>query len=354
MSGTSVDGLDMAFCEFKQDEQNNWHYNILVTDNKAYSAEWQEKLKNIMHTNSLQLVEADFELGRLYGSWVNEFMIKNKLNPDAIASHGHTVFHQPEKGITWQIGQAFEIQKATNTPVINDFRKLDLVLGGQGAPLVPAGDRLLFGNFDICLNLGGIANLSAEYQGNRIAYDICPCNLALNFLAGQKNLTYDDKGQLARQGKYQEELIQQLNQLSYYKLPYPKSLGLEWLEDNIFPLLAASDYNVDDLLHTFTHHIAFQIAKAAQKHVPDGASQMLITGGGAFNDFLIELIRHYTSTNTQIEVPTHQLIEYKEALVFAFLAALRLSGQINTYKSVTGAQSDSCGGVIHNNHFLSS
>lgn len=345
MSGTSLDGLDIAACLFScQNEQ--WNFQLLKADTIEYDLPLKKKLSGLMAANALEYVQTDFEFGYYIGNQVRRFLDKNELQADLIASHGHTVFHQPQSGFTAQIGHGACIAARTGLPVVYDFRSLDVALHGQGAPLVPIGDQLLFSDFDFCLNLGGIANISFDnIFGDRIAYDICPVNMVLNALAGKLDKPYDENGSEAASGKLQSELLQKLDGLDFYALPGPKSLGREWVEKKIFPLLHQYDIPIADKLHTFCLHIANQIHKTLRS-APNKNGKLLITGGGAFNTFLIDTFKHTFPGEIKIHLPDHSVIEYKEAIIFAFLGYLRSLGLTNTLSTVTGADRNSCSGAM--------
>lgn len=339
MSGTSLDGVDLALCNI--DEHG---YKVLKAITVPYPAEWHDRLANLEKASAYEYAMAHVELGHYLGRLVRDFLKDTKLHVDAVASHGHTIFHQPQLGLTTQIGDGDAIGAECNLPVVSNFRTLDVALGGQGAPLVPIGDRLLFGDYDACLNLGGIANISyTDHATNQhVAFDICPCNMALNRLAGRLGLAYDAGGENARRGNCHTCLKVRLDELDYYSLGGPKSLGKEWFEGRFWPLLTDTDIPTNDLLATVTSHIACQIA-----HVLMGKNinTLLVTGGGAFNDYLIETIEQY-SPQTAITVPDALIVNYKEAIIFALLGYLRLRGEVNTLSSVTGARCDSCGGTL--------
>lgn len=341
MSGTSLDGLDIAFCRFEKNEQG-WEYSILQAETVEYTDEWKRRLQSIDKTSAGDFVQADIEYGQLTGKMVKKFLERFKIKPDFISSHGHTVFHQPSKGITCQIGRGSAIAAETGIPVICDFRSTDVALGGEGAPLVPIGDRLLFHGYDFCLNLGGFANISFEKKNQRIAFDICPVNTALNRLAVQLEKVYDEGGKIAASGITNETLMEKLNGLPYYRLDPPKSLGKEWLEEFFLPVLEQSGIVIQDKLRTVCEHISMQTAKVI---TGQGQGKLLITGGGAFNTFLVDRIRERSQAN--IVLPDPLTINYKEALIFAFLGLLRWRGEINCLKSVTGASSDSSCGAIY-------
>jgi len=338
MSGTSLDGVDMAYCEFNVDNRS-WYYSIKNAETVAYDKPLNEKLANAIQFSSEQLMELDVELGKWFGKAARKFIDKNGIEIDFICSHGHTIFHQPERGFTTQIGNGFSISKEVNKPVVCDFRSKDVSLGGQGAPLVPIGDRLLFSSYDYCLNLGGISNISFEKNGIRKAFDIGPCNMLLNHLANQKGLLYDDNGDIASEGNLDDELFNALNSWEYYNKKGPKSLGYEQISESLIPRLKIK-LPLEDKMATAAHHIAYQISRVTK------TGNLLVTGGGAHNSFLINLIKKYAS-DVKVKVPEKELIDFKEALVFGLLGVLKVRGEVNCLASVTGASTDSCGGVIY-------
>lgn len=340
MSGTSLDGIDLAACRFNC-HKHQWTFSIDAVKTLSYPQYWSEKLKNVHRLSRDELLALDDEYTLFLGQIIKKFVDEHALNIDAVASHGHTVWHQPERRLTYQIGNRPELANYTKQTTVCDFRVGDVELGGQGAPLVPIGDRLLFGNFEACLNLGGFANISREENGNRQAFDIGAANTVLNALAEKKGKKFDAGGQLAASGKVDESLKQKLDQLDFYtKLP-PKSLGIEWVHKVVFPLLNKSELAVEDQLQTYTQHITDKIAD----HLPrDRSQKTLVTGGGAFNTYFIERLRR--KTDSEIYLPSENLIDYKEALIFAFLGVLRLRGDTNVLKSVTGASRDHSTGKI--------
>lgn len=337
MSGTSLDGVDLALCDITDAD-----YSILAAKTVPYPAEWYRRLSTLETSTALEYAKANIELGHYFGQIINCFLNEVKLPVDAIASHGHTIFHQPQVGLTTQIGDGDAIAAETGLPVVSNFRTLDVALGGQGAPLVPIGDELFFGDYDACLNLGGIANISYRADGKRIAYDICPCNMALNRMASQMGLPYDKDGEIARCGTVNKCLNETLNSIDYYQVEAPKSLGKEWFLNDFWPLVEASSDRVEDKLATVTAHVAGEIARVFLRQ---GIGSVLVTGGGAFNRYLIECVGSL-APQTKIVVPDELIVNYKEALVFALLGYLRLVGKVNTLSSVTGARCDSVGGVL--------
>ncbi len=338
MSGTSLDGIDLAAVEFRQ-ENGRWNFSVISAQTVAYSDAWQEKLQKAPTLSGEALNELHAEYGRFTGKAVSRFIKSARVSPALIASHGHTIFHQPDKGFSFQAGSGAAIAAETGLPTVADFRSGDVALGGQGAPLVPVGDRLLFSAYDYCLNLGGFANISYEKNGQRVAYDICPANFILNHLARKMQLPYDKNGDIGRCGKTDPRLLEQLNQLDYYQKAPPKSLGREWMEFAFLPLIENADLSNKDKLRTVYEHMAIQMAKACP-----GPEKMLVTGGGAFNTFLMERIKKYSPAT--IAVPDKKIIDYKEALIFAFLGLLRYRGQVNCYASVSGASRDSSTGAV--------
>ncbi len=347
MSGTSLDGLDIAYCHIWK-ENGNWNFSIKNTAEIDYSDEMREYLKNAIH-----LSEDDHEkLHKDYGIWLGQqsklFIDELGEEVDFIASHGHTSHHRPEDGITFQLGDGQLLANTSGMQVVCDFRTKDVSLNGQGAPLVPIGDKLLFHEYDFCLNLGGISNMSFNKDGERIAYDIGLANMPLNHITHNMGLAYDEDGKLARSGKLNHELLRKLNGLEYYRLPYPKSTGYEWFNSKIVPLIEGAKIRDEDLLYTFIHHNCEQIAFEVHKYKNKGksTSKLLVTGGGALNQFFMDTLQNKLGSSIEVVVPNKTLIAYKEALVFALMGVLRLQGEINVLKSVTGATMDSSSGEV--------
>lgn len=340
MSGTSLDGVDLAYIKFNN--SGRWTFEIFQSETVSYSEEWLDKLKNAIHFNPSELEELNVSYTKLLASIISEFISKNHLAEiDAVCSHGHTILHQPQNGFTLQIGNLPIIRDLVNQTIVCDFRVQDVQLGGQGAPLVPIGDELLFSEYDYCLNLGGFSNVSFNEDGNRIAFDISPVNTVLNFYASELGFPYDDAGNLAKSGNVNQDLLKQLNDLEFYALPYPKSLGMEFVNAEILPLMHSFSIDVKDKLRTFVEHIAVQISKICSK--PN--AKLFVTGGGAYNRFLIERLRNYLPT-TKVIIPDDKTIQFKEALIFGFLGVLRLRDEINVLSSVTGASKNHSSGVV--------
>jgi anhydro-N-acetylmuramic acid kinase len=341
MSGTSLDGVDIAACQFHLDQQR-WHFNILHSQTFPYSNDWKVKLSSLPGSDALTFVKVNSEYGHYLGKLTRAFLDTTGFVPDLIASHGHTIFHQPDNGFTVQIGSGSAIAAETKLPVVCDFRSLDVALGGQGAPLVPFGDKLLFAEYDACLNLGGFANISQDTDHQRIAFDICPANILLNYISSKIGLDYDRDGNIASSGQVNEPLLKNLNDTEFYSLRYPKSLGREWLEKEILPVIDNSQCHPKDSLRTVCEHIAIQVNRSV---IGAGSKKILVTGGGAHNGFLMERISDNGPNNWF--VGTDELIDFKEALVFAFLGILRWRNEINIYRSVTGAMFNHAGGAVY-------
>ena len=340
MSGTSLDGIDLVYAKFCLDE--TWSFEIVHAQTVEYHSYWYDTLKELVNKSIKELKEIDTNYTEYLANVIKNFITKYQIkNIDAICSHGHTALHQPENKLTYQIGNKPVLAQLLKEIVVCDFRVQDVELGGQGAPLVPIGDELLFSEFDFCLNLGGFANISMNFKGTRIAYDICPVNIVLNHYVGKLGLNYDDEGEIASKGNISVDLLNQLNALGFYKATYPKSLGLEWVNTNIFPLIDTLELEIQDILKTFVEHIAIQIASEINKK---NTSTVLITGGGVYNVYLIDRIKVHSIQ--KLIVPKKKVIEFKEALIFGFLGLQKLRNEVNCLKSVTGAIKDHSSGKI--------
>lgn len=343
MSGTSLDGLDIALCEFESPIKGIWPYKIIKAHTVPYTSEWKSQLKEAEDCSGHRLLLLHKEYGKFLGEQVSNFLGEDPHSVDLIASHGHTIFHQPEKQLTFQLGDGAFIAAHSGINTISDFRNLDVALGGQGAPLVPIGDSLLFQEYDQCLNLGGFANISFQLNEQRVAFDICPVNILLNHIVQEHfQKDYDFNGILGKQGSINQPLLDKLNSLGFYKANPPKSLGKEWVWSVILPMLSLSKLDKYDMLRTVYQHIAIQLTNTINQF--DG-EKVLVTGGGAFNLFLIELIQELTPK--KIVIPDPLVVEFKEALIFAFLGLLRLMLTPNCLKTVTGARNDNFGGIMH-------
>ena len=340
MSGTSLDGIDIVCVNFILGEK--WDFSITAAQTFQYSTLWQKKLSKLYFESK----EVIFKENKLYTAYLSEIILKfisiNNLNEiDAICSHGHTLFHKPEEGYTFQLGNEKKLAELTGYKVVCDFRTQDVDLGGQGAPLVPVGDVLLFDEYDAYLNLGGFANVTKTEDDNLIAYDICAVNTVLNFLAQKNNLKYDKGGSLAKKGNLIVPLLEKFQAIDFYFKDPPKSLGIEWVKSEIYPLIEKfKDKKTEDLLNTFTKHISLKIGENFKKD-----QKVLVTGGGAKNNYLMKLIKE--NTLSTLIIPSEELIDFKEALIFGLLGVLRLRGEINCFASVTGCSNDHSTGIIY-------
>ncbi len=340
MSGSSMDGLDIACCRFWFDQK--WHFEIEAAETYTYPEGWAEEITSLMQGTAAELALRHATYGSETGKMVKKFIKQHQVNPSFIASHGHTIFHDPQKGFTFQLGSGASLAAITGLPVVCDFRSTDVALGGQGAPLVPIGDEWLFGQYTVCLNIGGIANLSLRMAGQRLAWDICPANMALNMVAGWLGLTMDLNGTIARNGTEIPGLAAQLSNLHWFALAPPKSLGREWFTNHFLPLIIPWQSQPENLLHTLTRWIARTIAAA----FPDREhGTVLITGGGALNSYLVEEISSHTQLT--LKIPDRPIVDFKEALIFAFLGLLRMERRNNIIADVTGASRASCGGAVY-------
>lgn len=341
MSGTSLDGIDLVHITFIKD--GKWRFTMHISETISYPKLWFNKLESLTHNTLQELEHIDIEYSAFLAQTIKQFIAKHKLiDIDAVCSHGHTALHRPENGLTYQIGNLEFIADVLNTIVVCDFRTQDVDLGGQGAPLVPIGDALLFPDYDFCINLGGFANVSTSINNERIAFDICPVNIVLNYYVRTLGFDFDNAGDIARKGILNESLLKQLNTLEFYKQEHPKSLGLEWTETNIFPLIDAFNLSIEDVLKTMVEHIAIQVSKVINtKEAPS----VLITGGGVYNTYLISRIE--SLSEVRIILPTATIIEFKEALIFGFLGVLRLRNETNCLHTVTGAKRDHSSGKIY-------
>ena len=339
MSGTSLDGVDIVYVKFTQNE--SWSFKIINSKTYKYEDSITEILNDISKKSLEEIKEIDVVYSKKLAKIINEFIDEFSINKiDFVSSHGHTAIHDPSNLITYQMGNLSTLSKEINQKVICDFRVQDVKLGGEGAPLVPVGEKYLFHEYDSFINLGGFANISNHKGESLIAYDICPVNIVLNNLSKKIGKDFDDKGSIASSGKLILNLYEELEKLEYYQSSPPKSLGIEWVDENIFPLINKYfDYPIEDLLNTLSNHIANQISNNLKD-----LDKVLVTGGGAYNDYLIDIIR--SKTDSEIIIPSKNIIEFKEALIFAFLGVLRYLNINNCYSSVTGASKDHCSGKI--------
>lgn len=348
MSGSSLDGMDLVFTEL-QEKSGRWHYEIKHSSCIAYDKVWERKLQEAVNLPAKDYLLLHTVYGQFIGQKINEFIDKNKLHHQVnlISCHGHTTFHLPQKKMTHQLGDGAAIAAETKLPVVSDLRSMDVAFGGQGAPIVPLGEKLLFGSYHYFLNIGGIANISVNKENEMIAFDVCAANRVLNMLAGEKGMAYDDEGKLSSLGSINEDLFQKLNALEYYKLTHPKSLANSFGTDIVYPVLKSFGISTQDMLCTYTEHICEQIKNSMLPYKSDEVQKLFITGGGAFNTFLVgRLQKNLKEINFEIFIPDNEVVQYKEALIMALLGALRWREQYTVLASVTGATRNSIGGAL--------
>jgi len=361
MSGSSLDGLDIAYVHLHE-IAGKWTYEIKHAICYEYPDKLQGQLRNATHLSAVEYQLLHTAYGHYVGEQVNNFIEKNDLDHqvDLVVSHGHTTFHMPQRSMTAQLGDGAAIAAETKLPVVTDLRALDVALGGQGAPIVPIGENLLFPGVNYFLNLGGIANISAHSDEASsvqkiIAFDVCPANRVLNMLAEEKNLLFDEDGKIAASGSVHTELLEKLNSLDYYKQTYPKSLGNNFGTDIVYPLIKSFSINVEDAMCTYVEHITFQIKNSIIncQLVTDNISverteqKLLVTGGGAFNTFLVRRLKeNLAPLDVTVNIPDAEIIRYKEALIMALIGILRWREEYNVLSSVTGARRSSIGGAL--------
>lgn len=364
MSGSSLDGLDIAFAEF-QENAGKWNYELKNADCYPYPGEWLERLKPATSLSALEYQLLHFDFGHYIGQQVNKFIGDNKLHYQValISSHGHTSFHMPPR-MTGQIGDGAGIAAETQLPVVTDLRAMDLAFGGQGAPIVPIGEKLLLGDYDFFLNIGGITNISFNGE-SYIAFDVCPANRVLNMLANVSGKEYDEGGKIAASGKIDHALLEKLNALDYYSKPYPKSLANDFGTEVVYPMIQDAGYKIQDAglpaealakariqdaIRTYTEHICIQIKKAItniKNQSTHPGHKLLATGGGAFNTFLTgRLEQLLKELGIELIIPDEKLVKFKEALIMAFIGVLRWREEYNVLSSVTGASRNSIGGAV--------
>jgi anhydro-N-acetylmuramic acid kinase len=351
MSGSSLDGLDIVFAEI-QEQQGKWTYQLVAAECLPYSSDLQTQLRDAVNLSAKDYLLLHSAYGKYIGNQINNFIDKYELHYQValIASHGHTSFHIPPF-MTAQLGDGAAIAAATGLPVISELRSMDVALGGQGAPIVPIGEKLLFKDFDFFLNIGGIANISINLPDKYVAYDICAANRVMNMLVAQLGKEYDENGAIAATGSVDEAVLNQLNALEYFQQSYPKSLSNNFGTDIVYPILTMG-LSLPDALRTYVSHIAYQVTMAVTPHLKSIAKseyKMMITGGGAFNGFLVDEIRqHLERFQVEIIIPDAGLVAYKEALIMGLIGVLRWREENTTLASVTGADRDSVGGAIYN------
>ena len=341
MSGTSLDGLDMALVRFQKFEET-WNYECLKAITYPYKKDWMNKLQSAPSLGKAELFELHAAYGDLLGGLAKDFLGSIGADCDMISSHGHTVHHDPEGGYTFQLGDGNRLASTSGFKVLADFRSQDIALGGQGAPLAPFGDRMLFGAFDACLNLGGISNVSLQSDNKRVGFDLTGCNILLNCLAEREGKAFDKNGLLASSGKVIPQLLNKMNEWPFLKQEGPKSLHKDDVLAFFIPLMDETAAT-PDLLRTTVTHIGMNISSTLNQHLGREA-RVLVSGGGAWNKFLLEELRN--SMLAEIFLPSKEVVDFKEAIIFAFLGLMRSKGEVNVLAAVTGASNDHSAGQI--------
>lgn len=346
MSGSALDGLDIAFVELTE-IAGKWSYELKASACIPYEEAWKEQLKNASTLSVPQFLDLHTAYGRLLGTEVVKFIEAHQLfhKVHFIASHGHTAYHNPATQTSFQLGDGASIAAVSGIKVISDLRNKDVAYGGQGAPIVPMAEQLLWKEFDLCLNLGGIANLTVNRTPVK-AFDICPCNQVLDYFAQKVGKAFDAEGNLAASGNVVEAILVQLGNLDYYQIKGPKSLANPYSQELIRLL---DKLEIKDALATAIEHIATEISKCLQENKTTEA-KLLITGGGALNTFLIQKL---VAKNPQLNiiVADEATIKFKEAIAMALLGALRWMEQDTVLASVTGAEKNSVGGALWLNDY---
>lgn len=348
MSGSSLDGLDIVLAAFEVAD-GRWKYKIKAASCTTFSNAWRSRLENAVHLDTEAYLLLHTAFGKYCGQQVVAFLNNRDVRrrPDVVGAHGHTTFHIPGKGMTHQLGDGAAIAAACRIPVVSDLRSVDVALGGQGAPIIPAGEKLLFPQYRYFMNIGGICNVSVHETKKITAFDVCPANRVLNMLAGLAGKKYDKEGRLAKSGTVNLPLLEKLNSEQFYTRLPPRSLANSFGTGVLYPTILKSRLSVKDALATYCEHIAMQTLKALIPYRKKKKTSLLVTGGGALNKYLVGRIRYYLEAiGIDIEVPDDDTVNYKEALTMALIGVLRLREQDNVFSSVTGAARNSCGGAL--------
>lgn len=356
MSGSSLDGLDIAYCSFQLADSKSFiieSWNIEVAETLTYTSEWQAKLAQLIHADARTFAQAHVHFSRYSAELVNQFLAKHSIEPDFIAAHGHTIFHFPEEHFTTQVGEGAALAALTGYPVICDFRTFDVALGGQGAPIASIADKYLLSDYDFCLNLGGIANVTSNINGKYVAFDITGANQVLNELVAEIGLEYDENGDLAKRGKVILSILEHSNQLPFLTAPYPKTLDNQWVKKELIPLFKDTNFKLNDRLHTSCEHTAYQITSSIQQiiereNLNKSSYRLIATGGGGYNAFFMQLLQEKLShLNVRTELPNETIIGFKEAAMIALMGVMRINNVPNCMSSVTGAVHDTINGAIY-------
>ncbi|MCH2044694.1 MAG: anhydro-N-acetylmuramic acid kinase [Saprospiraceae bacterium] len=349
MSGSSLDGLDLAYCQLKWENNKVQDWKILLADTLDFSPMWKARLQALPTQNALTFAKTDMYFGYYMAELVNTFIEQHTIQTiDFIASHGHTIFHDPDRRFSSQIGSGAALAALTKNRVISDFRSHDIALGGEGAPLAPLADHYLYPEYDHYINLGGIANISTCRKGVWTAFDVCYANQVLNHLAAELDLLYDKDGIIARSGNVEKPLFEELKKANFYKRKPPKSMSNEWIRKEVLPIYMQYECSVQDKLCTAVEHIVHELANAMYRLNHTTTNSILLTGGGTHNTYLVERLRHFSKLlDKDLVLPNPSHINYKEAVLIALLGVLRLEEIPNSLGEVTGASRNTVNGAIY-------
>lgn len=360
MSGTSLDGVDAALVKIHEDEKGRIRYELIHFLTKPFSPGIKEEIEQAisLDQSNVQLIcSLNFKLGYELADAV-KFVCKEAAFPleklDFVASHGQTIWHNPEKmgpfvPSTLQIGESSVIAYETNCQVVSNFRVMDVAAGGQGAPLVSYTDYLLYNDPErniILQNIGGIANLTYLPKGGTVndivAFDTGPGNMMLDYIASKYfNVPYDDEGNIARSGHVIPRLLKELMNDPYITKEPPKTTGREYFGTQYVDQIIERypEEKKEDLLATFTHFVAESIGYNYM-HFVGPVDRVIISGGGSYNTYLVELICANVACEVQVLEAYDENSNAKEAIAFALLGYQTLHGRTNNARNATGASKD--------------
>ena len=345
MSGSSLDGLDMAICNIERAPFGQFDWSIERADTFSFPDALSDLLMSTYEGSASNIYSVEQEFSKFSANCIKTFIDDSSV--DYVGMHGHTIFHHPEDGYTVQIGNGQFIAHRIGIPVICEMRSKDIALGGQGAPLAPTVEKYLLSEFTAFLNLGGIANISLHQDDKITAFDITACNQPLNYLCQKHfDLPYDNEGKLAAKGKLDTDLLEKLNALPYLTMEPPKSLANTWVINDFMSIVNDHIAPHKNKLNTIVQHMAIQTAKSLENMSPETA--VYATGGGVFNKFMMKCLSSQLSKQgIVLEAADSMMAEFKEALLMALMAYLSVHELPNSFASVTGAKKDNCNGVVY-------
>lgn len=363
MSGTSLDGIDAVISSI-EDTQENVQLHIINANTYPYNSEILKKIRQALHdeaSSSRLLCSLNVELAYEYSKCVFAICEESGIDihdVDFIACHGQTIYHITENTnnevrSSLQLGDGSVLANLTNTTVVSNFRTADITVGGQGAPLVPFADYVLFQHNDktrLLQNIGGISNVTCLPKGGSkkevFAFDNGPGNMMIDY-AMQKlfNKKYDNNGETAKQGDLISEMFDEILSLEYFNLEPPKSTGRELFGNHYTATILEKykHYSKHDIIATLSHITAFSIADSYKKFILSTFTidEVIISGGGAYNGYLLKLIKSYLDfEDVFILEEFGYSSEYKEALAFLILGNETLEFNPSNIKNATGASKD--------------